>query len=297
MSKLSLLLPLCFFVAGLMLAFSRGFHEKLRTDRIRMNQNSGRAVGTRSIFDSALNILLNPAARVTATPKSYVIVKDFYLGSQTTPCKSPVTQGLSIGQNICYPEFNYDTNTTEYAKFTSNSTAATYTAYSDSACSLVIESHVAPIGQCAGDYTTKVLVSDTASISSYPGALFTTYATNTSCASQSGPIQGAVWVPTTTNNCFVYDTLANLGNSSSWTCSSANAVTYLAYNESSTCMYHAEGETFPSTAACGNPVPEQSGFATGWTTYSCNTDVPGYPSRKPTNKPTKPSKLRGPKEI
>ena len=92
--------------------------------------------------------------------------------------------------------------------------------------------------------------------------------------SNSGKLKGTAYIPTSTNNnnCFVYDTKAKVGNSTSYACTSPTAVTFIDYNASSTCMYEGMAYTIPATINCNTPYDD--GNVYGYIYLTCNTGVP-----------------------
>lgn len=232
-----------------------------------------RASGKIHPFEDAVLKSLLKVSKVTATPSKYGIYKMFSpLSSSSNPCAAPVVYGTSFGLNTCYPYVDYDTNQTFSNIFQYNSTFGTVYEYSNGNCSGSATHNSYPLNTCVGEYSQIKLFSSSSSpvVSTKPGALFTIYGSQQNCQNNTGNgIQGLIWQATTTNNCFTYDTIANMGNSSSWTCVSSS-ITELLYNETSTCYGQvSDGYTFPiSAASCQNS--EEGDFATGWVRYGCN---------------------------
>ena len=122
--------------------------------------------------------------------------------------------------------------------------------------------------------------------SDIPFFLFRTYATKNNCQGSTGSgIQGGLWLAFTNNNCYVYDTIINLGNSSSWACTAPDAFTYIAYNETSNCYGQGQAATFPSSALNCQQA-EYIGMTYGWTSYTCAQGVESWPTAKPTKSPS-----------
>lgn len=244
--------------------------KKSNTLSLRKFYENQRASGKLHPFGDAVLKSLLGASKVTSTPSAYGIYKDFsILSTPSNPCAAPVLYGSSFGLNVCYPYVDYDTNQTFSNLFKYNSTFGTRFNYNSSDCSGPFMAESLPLNTC-NDNIFKLLPSSSSPVvSTKSGASLTVYGTQQNCLNNTGKgIQGMIYQATTTNNCFTYDTLANLGNSSSWTCVTGS-ITYLEYNETSNCYGQVSyGSTFPiSEASC----QQQGGdIASGWVRYGCN---------------------------
>jgi len=252
---------------------SKKAHEHKRNSLVEFYKKQ-RASGVLHPFGNAVLKSLLGVSKATATPSKYGIYKGYSpLSSASNQCAAPVVFASSFGLNICYTYVDpyYNTSGSNIMKY--NSTAGTYYDYNTTDCTGPYTTGTLQINACdaASDYRAKLFPSSSSPVvSTKPGALFTIYGSQSNCQAANGNgIQGIVYQPTTTNNCFTYDTVANMGNSSSWTCVSSS-ITQLLYNESSTCYGQIiDGYTFPAAqASC--QVNNEGDLATGWVNVGCN---------------------------
>jgi len=246
-----------------------------------------RSTGKLSTFADSIYRALLGSGSATATPSKYGIMRTFPAGNTSSPCASPVGEGLSFGLNVCYNLFDYETNTTNSAIYKYSSTTATATFYNSTGCTgSVANKMTAPIGSCAPEGVTKILAASTSPVvSTNPGFSATVYDTQKNCKSKgTAGIQGMMWVPTTTNNCVVYDTVANMGTSSSWACTGPNSATFIAYNTTSNCYGQGEAETFPLYPSSSVPygancgMQETEGLVSGFVAYGCSSAAASKPA-------------------
>jgi len=263
------IISLALFLGTLALT-SKNVAPKSKT--LRQIYENKKSSGKLSVFGEAVfKALLGTPAKASATPSAYGIYKVFSpLSSASNQCASPTVYGTSFGLNICYSYLDYDTNQTYSNIFKYNSTFGTLREYNTSDCTGSPMVNSLPLNTCQENDFKLLPSSSSPVVSTKPGAAFTVYSTKSNCQGNTGKgVQGMTWESTTTNNCFTYDTIAMMGNSSSWTCVSSS-ITYLEYNTSSSCYGQVSyGQTFPiADVACQSNM--EGGFATGWVIQGCN---------------------------